>query len=138
MTDQNKFGLPPDVRFIGASEPHTGGLIDNIGWVFLYIKGFDKTLNYEGRVYTDGPTKINYIHGYLKINGFKIPPDWTAFRVWSNVGNNIDETSYTQKTTICAEYKAVDCDMSGCEYFYKTCCDTLSEKIEYNKWGDVN
>ncbi len=134
----HRYGLPSDIRFVDAKNPHGGGVIDNIWWIFIYVRGFDKTLNYGGEVYTDDPTKINYIRGYLKVCGRKTPPAWNSVKIWSTVENMISDYEYTQKTTISIKYKAVDCDMDGCVNIYKTCSNTLSEKIEYEQWGDIN
>ncbi|RLD18712.1 MAG: hypothetical protein DRI69_09790 [Bacteroidetes bacterium] len=90
--DPTNWGYPPDAYLERAG-------FSNIEWTCVHIFGFDKTLNYDGKVYTDNPKAINYKTSYLRVTRYSTLY-WHIYRTESSMSHRDTGHSMTIKNTL--------------------------------------
>lgn len=82
MFTPSRWGYPSDARLFPVQSD--GARSEDIAWACVHIHGFDKTLNVNGKVYTDDQFKINYKTGYLEFIGFSTQ-HWLTYLVENKI-----------------------------------------------------
>lgn len=126
MFTQKTWGYPDDanLKTVGFS---------NVAWSCVHIRGFDKTLNVAGTIYTDNQCKINYKTSYLSYRGWTTQY-WSIYDVESiiAISDTGDRVTVTNRITFYGKHAKKGEDN------YKDVISTPSDSIDYAIWGIPN
>ena len=101
----------------------------DVAWTCVHIKGFDKTLNFDGKVYTDNPTKVNFKTSYLRYKGWSTIY-WNIKKIEHSIFKTVADGAVTvkNKITFYAEHEDKE----------KRRSYTPSDTAHYKKWASPN
>lgn len=127
ITTPTNWGYPEDAHLKSSR-------ISNAAWSCVDIRGFDRTLNYDGLVYTDDPAKINYRTTYLKYRK-KTPPSWVITDVDSAVSVYVSANTTMVRNAVTFHVKKSNDDGED-----STDSKTFvpSDSIQYTLWQRPN
>ena len=127
MFTPTNWGYPSDAKLksVGFSD---------IAWTCVHIRGFDKTLNFDGEVYTDDPAKINYKTSYLRYKGWSTRY-WTIYHMDHSISKTVADGGVTVKNKITFYGKH---SRSGKSDKKKVVHSTPADTAKYKKWASPN
>ena len=123
MFTPTNWGYPSDASLKGVG-------FGCVAWTCMHINGFDKELNFNGDVYTDDPSKINYKTSYLAYHGWTTIY-WSIYKIDNTIttSNNGKSVTVKNKVVFYGVHKKKGKDKK------RNKISTPRDTISYNEWN---